>query len=147
MCLITNTNIPKVADTNIPVWKVVKRVSLPFFGVYSYYSLYFSSFKIGASNQFPITVTPKELSPTLETVQYNKPPYFVTSGVIHVVKTEEAAKRLLEVENKPFLWLSTDSPLTILKGYIPIGTSYFEGSSQDLAATKIIFEKEEELCV
>lgn len=144
MCLITNNHIPKVADKDIPIWKVVKRIEMPFFMIYSYYSIYYSYFNIGSSDHFPLTVIPQELSPKIEISENNKDMYCITSGVIHVLKTKEAATRLLKLERGPFTWFP---PLTILKGYIPIGASYFEGDSDDLAATKIIFEKEEELCV
>jgi hypothetical protein len=146
MCLVTNNPIPKVADKNIPVWKVVKRVEMPFFRLYSYYSIYYSSFKIGLSDHFPLTVTPRELSPTIEIPENNKHTYCVTSGVIHVLSNKNAAEKLLRMEKSPYLWSSIHH-FAILKGYIPIGTSYFEGDSNDLAATKIIFEKEEEICV
>ena len=112
MCLSTNEMNPKIAEENIPVWKVIGRDGL---------SPYYCEFKW--KRGLNMAVDDGESEEPTEVVReslFHSGLYFIESGWLHAFSNEQTAKNVFRQD-------FDETQYKLAKMYIPKGTHYYTG--------------------
>ena len=142
MCLITDSNIPLVAEEDIEVYKVMEvmtdKKGSPF-GVPPYRPLYRYHPGKNQSSEYDITMYGNKPIKTSPSGLY----YMVEAGYLHAYVDWHAATHLYThtlLNSGGTLY----SACKIVKMTVPKGTKYFLGNDNDIAAETLVWNPEEQ---
>ena len=140
MCLITDRNIPLVAEEDIEVYKVMQvmtdKTGSPF-GVPPYRTLYHYHPGKNQSSEHDITMYGNEPIKTSSSGKY----YGVEAGYLHAYVNRYAAGFL---HAELLVKSGGTTTIKIVKMTIPKGTKYFLGNDNDIASEVLVWNPEEQ---